>query len=286
MIKFFRNYKLSVETGTGEILDITPPLTLQFSVERNLLAQANTARISVLNLNEQSRSKVYKDKFTTLQYKGVELRAGYGEDLNILPLIFKGNIKQAYSERQGTEYKTEIEAYDGGFAFINSYTEKSFAAGTPINQVLDSLMKDLPKVNKGAIGDFGDKLPRGNAYSGNTAQLLDTISGGNFFIDNEKACCLKDEECIEGNIRVISSESGLLGSPRRSETLLVVRVIFEPRILIGQLITLESKTERQFNGDYKVIGFSHRGIFSNAQGGSAETEISLYYGTKQLEIKK
>ncbi|MGB2578148.1 hypothetical protein AAIR98_000912 [Elusimicrobium simillimum] len=277
--------KLLTAPGREQI-EISLPFTMSFSIERNAAATANTARITLLNLSEDTRRKIYKDKHTTLQYKGIELRAGYGEDVKTLPLIFKGNIKQAYNERVGTEYETRIEAYDGGFAFLNGYTAQSFNAGTPTNQVLDSLIKTLPGVNKGIVGDFNNKTLRGNAFSGPTTDLLQTMTEGNFFIDNEKAYCLKEEECFVGNVQVISSESGLLGSPQREETLLTFRIIFEPRVLIGQIVELVSETEKHFNGLYKVIAFTHSGTISPVVSGNCTTNVSLYYGTKQLVVRK
>lgn len=284
MIKWGRNYILKIQVDDNQEIEITLPITLDFKITRNALATANTARFTLYNLSENTRRKIYKDKFSTTVYKGIELRAGYGEKKEDLPLVFKGNIKQAYSHRQQTEYLTEIECYDGGFAFLNGETDLSFAANTPDNQILDAMIKTLPGVNKGIIGDFNDKLPRGNGYRGNTTELLNTISGGNFFIDNETAYCLKEDECIQGNINVITSASGLLGSPQREETLLTFDIIFEPRLLIGQIIELKSETEKAFNGTYKVINFEHKGTISAAVGGKCTTRCGLYYGAKLLKV--
>lgn len=285
MDKFGRNYILKVETDSGNI-EITLPFTLNFSVDRNIMSNANTSKITILNLSENIRKQIYKDRYDTLKYKGIELRGGYGDKKEDLPIIFKGNIKQAYSERVGTEYETRIEAYDGGFAFLNGYTDVAFSSGTPQNQVLDRIIADLPNVNKGIIGGLTDTLPRGNSYSGNSCQLLDSLTNGHFFIDNENAYCLLDNECIEGNIQVITSASGLLGSPLREDTFLTFRTLFEPRLLIGQIIELNSQTENNFNGQYKVIGFKHNGIISSAISGTCITTVSLYFGTEQLKVLK
>jgi hypothetical protein len=301
MDKFGRHYYLLVQADTEskeQTVIITLPFSMQFNIARRLMSSANTAKITLYNLARDTREKLYKDKHTTAIYKGIELRAGYSpikaaydskeylREVASLPLIFKGNIKQAYSERRGTDYITAIEAYDGGFAFINSYTKASFMAGTPVNQILDGLIKTLPAVNKGAIGDFSNAAPRGNAYEGTTTKLLSDLTGGRFFIDNEKAYCLQDNECIAGNIAVITSESGLLGSPRREETFLEFDILFEPRILIGQVVELRSETETQFNGLRKVIGFTHKGMISETVNGQCITSVSLYYGAKQLFLVK
>lgn len=283
MLKWTRNYILRIQTAGGHI-EITPPFTLQFRITRNTMAQANTAKFTILNLSEDTRRKIYKDKFKTDVYKGVELRAGYGEGSETLPLIFKGNIKQAFSQRNGVDYVTEIEAYDGGFAYVNAETNHAFAEGTSDRQIIQTLIKDLPNVSVGKIGSFEGTLPRGNTMQGVTTELLQNVTGGNFFIDNEKAYCLKENECFAGNIRLITSDTGLLGSPLREEAFLTFDILFEPRIQVGQYVKLESQTEKLFNGEYKVIGIEHSGTISDATSGTCKTKVSLYYGAQALKI--
>lgn len=284
MQKWTRNYILSVQVEGNNWLDISLPFTMYFRVVRNTFATANTAKITILNLSEDTRRKVYKDRYKFDIYKGIELRAGYGDKKELLPLIFKGNIKQAYSKKNKVDYITEIEAYDGGFAFQNGRTVRSFAEGTSDKQILKTLIEDLPAVEVGKIGTFTGSLPRGNAMQGVTTDLIKNVAAGNFFIDNEKAYCLQEEECFRGNIGEINSGNGLLGSPQREETLLTFNMLFEPRLQVGQYVHLTSETEKLFNGSYKVIGLEHSGTISDAVSGKCETKVSLFYGTLPLRI--
>lgn len=283
MIKWNRNYILSIQVAGGWI-DITMPYTMMFNVSRNTLAQANTGRFTIINLSEDTRRKIYKDKFKTDVYKGIELRAGYGDTKETLPLIFKGNIKQAYSQRNGVNYETSIEAYDAGFAYVNANTGRSFAQGTSDKQIIETLIKDLPHISVGKIGSFSDKLVKGNTMQGPTIELLKNVTKSNFFIDNEKAYCLQENECYRGAIQEITSDTGLLGSPLREEALLTFSIMFEPRLQVGQFVHLNSETEKLFNGDYKVIGVSHQGTISDAASGRCITKVALYYGAGGLKI--
>lgn len=286
MQKWKRNYILSVQTSDNTYVDVTMPLTMSFQITRNTNASANTGRITVYNLAETTRLKIFKDQYDTKLYKGVELRAGYGTDKETLPLIFKGNIRRAYSEREGVNYKTSIDAYDGGFAFSYGKTDHNFAAGTPDYQILSTLVKDLPGTDLGAIGGFTGSIPRGNVLSGQTVQQINSIIGKDdtFFIDNEKAYILKEGECINGNIKELDSDAGLLGSPLKEGSYLTFKMIFEPRLQIGQTITLNSVTERIFNGTYQVIGLTHTGTIGDAAGGQCVTTVSCFYGTKPLRV--
>lgn len=280
MRKWTRNYFLTVQVDAEgkDYIDITMPLTLSFHIQRNINATANTANITVLNLNKDTRSKVFLDNYKTMYYKGIELRAGYGDKKETLPLIFKGNIQTAFSKRNGVDYETTIQALDGGFAYINSSSSRQFPEGTTDRQALIALASDLEEhIGLGKIGNFNLPITRGNTIDGNTLDYFSTYSDNHFFIDLEKINCLLDDEGFEGSIKVIDASCGLLGSPLRQESFLTFEMIFEPRLQIGQFVELQSVTEEGYNGVYKVLGIEHSGIISNAQSGQCKTKVSLSY---------
>lgn len=277
MKKWTRNYVLTVQVDrkAADYIDITSPLTLSFNIKRSCNASANTGTFTILNLAESTRRKIFMDRYQTLYYKGVELSAGYGDDKEEWPLIFKGNIEQAFSKRNGVNYETTINAFDGGFAYRNGRTERAFAEGTSDKQIIETLLKDLPGIKKGAIGNFDATLPRGNSLNGNTMKILNDVSEGHLFIDLEKLNCLRRYEGLQGNLTTLNADSGLLGSPLREESFLTFTMIFEPRLQIGQFVKLESQTETEFNGTYKVIGLEHNGTISGSQSGKCTTKVSL-----------
>lgn len=281
MEKFGRTYQLIADAASGQRVEVKLPFTLEFDVIRNTLSSANTSSIRVINLGEQTRKLLYKDKFAYNIYRSVELKAGYGDTM---PTIFKGNVQRCWSVRRGVDFITELESFDGGFALVNGQTATSYPKGTAQNSILDAIIKTMPQVSRGAIGDFPGKTVRGNTFSGNTVELLKDLTNGNVFIDLERVYCLGDAECIQGSVQVITSESGLLGTPVREETILTFDMIFEPRLLIGQLVELRSQTAKNFNGLYKVISLHHKGTISNSTAGTAITSVGLWFGPQQLKV--
>lgn len=281
MEKWTRNYVLSVQVDENakEYVDIMMPLTISFDIKRSVNSTANTASITVLNLSEDTRRKVFLDNYKFMYYKGIELRAGYGDRIENLPLIFKGNIQSAFSKRNGVDYETTIDALDGGFAYVNASSNRQFAKGTTDRQALKALTTDLKNyhIEPGHLGNFNSVLPRSNAVSGSTLDLFSTFSEDNFFIDLEKMNCLLDNEGFEGNIKVIDASCGLLGSPLREEAFLTFEMIFEPRLQIGQFVEIKSQTETIYNGTCKVVGIEHSGTISDAQSGQCKTKVSLNY---------
>lgn len=280
--KLGRNYLLEVQTQSGETLEIKLPFTVEFDITRNVLTSANVCQIRVFNLSLNNRNKIRFNSFDTGSFRAVQLKAGYGQNLSV---IFEGNITQAWSVREGVNFITQIECYDGGFAFVNSLTNQQFQSGTPQSTIIKSIMGDLKSagVAKGAIGSFPGKTSRANSYSGSTTEILAQLTNGAFYIDNGKANCLGNSECLIGGIPLINAKSGLLGTPIREQTLLYFDMIFEPGAVAGQRIKLESITEANFNGFYKVVSVKHRGMISEAVCGDAITNLGMFYGANRLK---
>jgi len=279
--KYNRRYQLAIQTQDGSTLVIEPPFTMEFDITRNILTSANVCQIRVLNLNKRNRNQIRFDISNYGELRGIVLKAGYGENL---PIIFAGNISQAWSVREGTNFVSQIECFDGGYALANGTYNQEFIAGTPQMTVINSMVASLPGVTPGVVRNVSGEIQRGNAYSGNTADLLNQLVPNQFFIDNQKANILGDSECIQGDIANISSDAGLLGTPIREQAIIHFDMVFEPRLKIGQLLNLSSVTDDSFNGSYKVISIKHRGIISEVVSGDAVTSVGLFKGASALTV--
>ncbi len=276
MDKYNRNYKLLVQKKDGTTLQVTRPFTVEFDIHRNSLSSANVCQLRVLNLAPNNRKQIRHNQYDWGDQRTVAFMAGYGEKLS---LAFQGNITQAWSVREGVNMVTQIECFDGGYAYVNAVTNSQYPKNTPQRSIVDSLVNQLPGVGRGAIGNYPGQIPRGNSYSGSTTNILGEVTGGGFFIDNTKAHCLNDNECIETAIPLINAASGLLGTPVLEEQYINLEMLFEPSIRVGQLVQLESVTDGFFNGTHKVLSIKHRGTISDAVCGTAVTQLGLLPGT-------
>lgn len=276
MDKFGRNYILEVQKQDGSILTVQPPFTIEFDITRNTLSSANTASIRVYNLSENNRNQIRFNISDYGTFRSVSLRAGYGTNL---PQVFTGNISQAWSVREGTNMITQIECFDGGFAFANGKTQTQFTAGTDQATVIRTIASDMPHLSVGAIGSFPGAIGRGNSYSGGTADLLRELTGGGFFVDLGKVNALGDNEYIDDGspTLVINSQSGLLGTPVLEQTIVRFEMLFEPTLNVARKIQLQSVTESNYNGFYKVTAVKHRGMISESVCGELVTEGEFFY---------
>lgn len=274
--KFGRAYRLEVQTESGGTLTVELPFTVEFDIIQNTLTSANICQIRIYNLSAKNRDQI---RFNISDYGNLRLvrfSAGYGKKL---VQIFAGNITQAWSVREKSDFITQIECLDGGFAFTNGVINRQYAAGTPLKSVFtDMLANGLPGIKPGAVGDYDGTLSRSNSFSGNTAQILSEMSGGGFFVNNGNGYVLKTNEYVEdGGTLLINSGSGLLGTPVLERTIVRFDMIFEPALKIGRKIKLSSLTEGNFNGDYKVTAVKHRGMISESVCGNAITTGEFFY---------
>ena len=270
------NYKLIVYSNE-ETVTISYPITCKFTVNRAVLSDNNKASIQLYNLSPATREKIFQDAFTIdyAKFKYVYLYAGYGEKM---PLIFKGRILQAYSHKSSgsTEVITDIQAVALDiFDHSSSYT---FKAGTSRQEALNTMVMDLPNVKLKNVGTLEGVFQTDTTFDGNTYDCLSKLTNGNIFIDNDAINCVETYEVIDVPVPVISDESCLLETPMRRDANLVVKTVFMPDLIVGQLCEIRSKISPNFNGQFKVIGFNHDCMMSETQGGNRTTTINLWIG--------
>lgn len=282
--KFGRRYTLNVGLQDGETLIVKLPFTIEIDITRNTLTSANVCQIRIYNLSLKNRNQIRFNASDYGTFRPIELFAGYTDNP---PKIFDGNISQAWSYREGVNFITQIECYDGGYAFVNGTTAVEFPSGTPQKTVIKTVIKDLPFIDEGVVGNYPDTIGRGNSYSGSTTKILEELTGGGFFIDNGKAYALGTNEFIEATngITLVSTATGLLATPILEETIVRFDMIFEPGLNAGHKAVLDSTTEKNFNGAYKITGVKHRGMISESVCGSLITTGEFFYDKILVPVK-
>ena len=280
MAKFGRAYNLTwIPPEEEDVINVTMPLTMQFNVNRSTMSSVNSAQIKIYNLDQKTRSRMFQDRFDLdlERRNSIILQAGYKN----LSTIFQGDVFEAYSMRQGTEIITHMDCRDGGLDSSGTLTNTAIQKNTDIREMLSSLISGFQNLKEGTIGNIEGSIKRPVVLDGNTFELIKKYSDDNVFIDLEKVNILKDNETIEGVVPLINSETGLLNAPRRRGAMVEIETIFEPRIVMGQILAVESKIQPEYDGQYKVIGVNHSGIISGAVGGQCKSKFTLLIGSKE-----
>ena len=279
----------SAPDATGQSQNITIPdsCTIEFSISRQSLSSSQKGTFNIKGLAPATRDAIYKDRFNTADVRAIQFHAGYG---NFAPLIFNGQVFQAYSEKPegAPEVTTSIEAFDGGFQQSNGFIAAGLPVppNTPTSDVINQLGVSLPTGGLSPIiGRFPQTNLRHEVLFGNTWSLIQQKSGGVATIDNGVLKVLNLNEYIfSESVPFIDSSTGLLGSPRRSGVLVEWDTLFEPRLQLFQLVQLSSTVNPKFNGIWKVMGFTHNGVISPTEAGDNRTTFSILFGTSALSL--
>jgi hypothetical protein len=270
-----------IQVGENELLEINSPCTVEFEIVRTNLGESNTANFTIYNLSKTNRGKIFKDVNTPQVKRAIEFFAGYSEKkTDILPRCFKGEIKRAISQRTGSDFKTVIEAFDGSTSQNPQVVSETTPAGTSNMELLTKLTSSMSGVDTITMGTSAGLLniaKRSTAIFGPIIDVVKQLSNDKFYIDSGNAYVLGDNEVVNGEIRLLDANNGIIGTPRRGELYTEIDMIFEPRIKPSQLIELKTITEDRFNGVYKVTGIIHRGTISGAVAGTCITTLTLQY---------
>ena len=275
-----RVYRLTVqmidENGMpkDKAIVITNPMTLKFNVDRSVFAEINGAQFEIYNLRPDTYKQLFYDYFKP-ERRTVILEAGY--ETTGYNIVFIGDMWSCYTSREGTETVTRIECIVG-LKSLGVQTDQTLA-GVTRNQILRQAAKDMD-MNIRIYSGEDKEFSRPVVLEGNSFRIIKTYSDDNAFIDNNVIYVLNTDDAYIGDVLVIDDEAGLLGVPEHEDALLTIRMLFEPRIMVGQMIEVQSRVAPQFNGQYKVYGIRHEGTISDAEAGRATTTLECWVGTQ------
>lgn len=296
MQKLHRNYKIQFEIGhftddktdyiPEDIIEISYPTTLHLTIDHNPFALTDMGRFQLYNLSQRTQDLLHKDIFDQNKYVTMKLFAGYQD---VMPCIFWGDFTQCYSTRASgsVDFITTIEATNTMYMFMNGFVNNTYSENTTFFDLINDLLaSSTTQIEIGYITKKIQPLQSDQTFLGN---MYDLIRGEypdyQIFIDNNKLNILADDEVIPGDIQVITSRSGLLGSPIRRETYLDIDCIFEPGLKVGQAITVISQTTPYVNKTYKIAQLRHTGVISPVEAGDLITRVSVFYDSYNFEEK-
>lgn len=295
-LKFGRNYRLEVQGNDNQTIIISLPFTIEFALSRVALGSVNTCQIRITGLGPTKRDNLRHDWTNYSTDKIVKLYAGYGDNM---PLIFYGQVSQAWSIREGVDFVTTIQCQDGAFGAANSHIPSSatFPKGTPLLTVYKTLMSYVKNTKFGKIGDSfiytngpGSTLltlTSSKSFTGDAIYNLIQLSGHAFFMDNGKTYILTNDEILntQGIVPIINYATGLLNTPLLEVSIVRFDMIFEPSLFVGQLIQLQSQTTPAINNAtignqkvnyYKIYSIKHRCTISPAVCGDAISTVEFW----------
>lgn len=247
--QYLRVCTLLVSDKNGKGLDLSQ-LRIKFSVKRSDTMTPNVADIRVYNLEEQTAIAIRKE------FTKVVLQAGYPGNVGI---IFQGNIKQVILGRESaTDTFIDIVAGDGDRAYNFAIVNTTIAKGsTQSDQVKASVAAMTPKgVTAGQIAAMpASQLPRGKVMYGNANKYLRDVAQttqSSWSIQNEKVTFVANKGYLPGERVVLTSKTGMIGTPNQTNEGVNVKCLLNPNIRIASRIVIDNKSLQAFKINLEV----------------------------------
>lgn len=246
---------LELKIGNRKECVIINNLRVTFSIKKTLSSEPNTGEISVYNLNDSNRNLI-----TSKQYNYLELSVCYKED--ILRLIFCGDILSVENNLSGQDIITTMRCGDGHRIYTEKTIFKTMEKGQKDKDIVEEVLKNLG-IQKGDIDLPNDRiLPRGKVMMCDTREVMHKIAINNnadWSIQDDQLVVIPDNKALANNEGwVISMNTGMIGSPKKTDNGLEVTTLCNPHYKIGALIRVESRLT-EYNGDYKIESIEHNG---------------------------
>lgn len=289
--KFGRNYILTIDKIitpplADKTLIVKPPFTMEFDITRRYSSSQSVGTVKVYNLSVDNRNSILKPEYDGNLNRNITLSAGYGD---VVREILAGNIWQCTAHRDGVNWVSTIESYDGGNVYTNSAINITFPSNTSFLQIIMELAQAIIKFDPNIYIKFIDEKSfsrlgstrRSWVCSGNAMDRIKDIVGENaVYIDNMGLVVKNVSTPIAVSLEtpVISFESGLLGTPSIEGNYMTFSMIFEPSLSVGQSVNLQSVAgfPESYSGIKIITELHHQGTISDAVCGDAVTTITTY----------
>ena len=96
VVKFGKTFKLTIQMNDNpnKAIVIEPPFTIDFDINRDMEATANTGNFKIYNLSPSTRKEIFQDLFDLSSIRKIIFEAGYNQAQNIADFFSKdGNYK-------------------------------------------------------------------------------------------------------------------------------------------------------------------------------------------------
>lgn len=259
MKNFDRQYRLSAGKAGAEGFEIGAdprPLHISFSVEKADTDSANTAKVSIWNLNKAHIAELNKDDCV------VVLRAGYG---TVMPLIFTGVVTFAKTKADGSDEVTEVELVDNRVELRDTYVSVSYSGNVNCKTLIEDTAAQMGVTASFSYNAKFADIPNGYSYVGPARNVLtkacDT-SGLVWSINNGVLQIKKPGDTMSREVYELSAQTGLIGTPERVQISgddgsysygWDVEYLMNAAINIDDYVYLNSKYVRGYFRVYSVV---------------------------------
>lgn len=242
-----RDWRVTVGT-----LQVDRPIDVAFHAEKTVRGEPNTAAIRIWNLAESNRRQV-----SEAHRKVVRLEAGY---VGARHVVFQGEVRRAWTERDGADLVTVIEAAEGGRSYAAARINRSYPPGTSkatvVRDLVTALGLGLGNSAEAATGTYSAGTVVSGLASAELTGVLASLGYG-WSVQAGAIQVLRNGQALQGTSVFLSPDTGLVGSPVvDADGTLTCKMLIMPDVYPGRQLRIESEAIR---GPWRAVKCTYEG---------------------------
>lgn len=284
---FLRSYRLKVGRATGSLTykmrvgETTPGesdgLRITFQVTHFAGGALSVAEITMYNVSPYAQRQMLGYGISK-KYEFISLEAGVGD---LFGAVFVGQIVnvQRHLEDGGATKGIRFFCKSSAKERDQNLINLTLSPETDPVQIIEACAEPFGAEIR-FYGDFSDlpRRSRGSVLQGSPTACLNELSatyGFRWMVENDAIKIIRNGFAMPFSGLVITSGSGMIGSPVVSDTEVGIRYLLNPKLKLGDTIKLESMAPRfEFSGAFfydipRTIGEGYYQINSLAFAGDS-----------------
>lgn len=236
-------------------------LRIYFECKKSRLPEPNKGEIHIYNLSRSTRSKI-ENEFTK-----VLVNAGYKDQVG---QVFLGDIRNVFHQIEDENVITKIFVEDGGNGWQNGIVNQTVGSGVSLKDTVTRLAQTFTNVTIGTLNgvDQGKVNDDDVAFSGATKDVLNHLASTynfNWSIQDGvfETVANNSNTTSQNEAFVISSTTGMIGSPSLTEVGVNVKTLFNNRLLPNRFVEIKAASFEADSGNNftKMKKTDHQGFY-------------------------
>ena len=250
---------------------------IKASIEKTGGAEFAKANVEIYGLTIETMGKLTTLSFQPLRndWNFIEILAG--EQGTTLQSVFKGEITLAYADLNNGKV-LKIQAQTGAYPVLIPDAPRSVVG----EQSAASLIESLAKQSNYSFSNEGvTAMVKDMTVSGDPITKMRTIAshvGAELLIDDDTVVLLPSGGARkpQGEIPVVSVDTGMIGYPTFTNTGLSVSTFFRPDLRLAALVHVESIIPGA-TGNWRIVKLSHELSANNPRGSAWRTSFETMF---------
>lgn len=277
-----KTIQLTVVLGKGTFSEggntkIIEGLACDVSVIKPGLPEKNSATVKIWGLKYEDMAQLTMLAFKPLESQHNLISIKAGENDNSLALVFQGEITSAFADfNAAPDVCMHFEADSGSYPQQIASPVVTVKGSAQAEKLFAQFASEAGYTfkNEGVTSSVKNAWFPGSPIDKMTKLARDV--GCELIIDDGAVTIMPMGKAREGNAVLLTRDTGLIGYPTFNQDGISCRCIFNPNLIYGGLIKVESIVPRA-SGVWRITKLTHNITAYIPGGGNWESQIEASY---------